>query len=70
MIDIKYRYDCRRQTQFNASGRGKKVLKSSRDKKEGVYRCGEGGEESMLGDPGSELRLGRKRKENNAKIRH
>ena len=36
-------------------------LKSPRDKNEGVYRSGEGGEKSLLNDPGSEQSLGREK---------
>ena len=31
----------------------------SRDKNQGAYRSGEVGEKSLLGNPGSELQLGR-----------
>ena len=45
------------------SRRGKKGLKSSRDKNEGVHCSGEGGEEpAYVVDPGSELRLGTEKK--------
>ena len=43
--------------QFDASRRGKKTLRSSRDNKESTYRSGAGGE-GPLCDPGSELLLG------------
>ena len=44
--------------QFEASRRGKKMSNSSREKNEGTYRSGNGGGESPLCDPGSELLLG------------
>ena len=55
----------RGQAQFDASSRQrKKGRKSSRDKNEGTHRSsGEGGEKALVSDPGSELRLGRKKKE-------
>ena len=34
---------CQTKSQFDASRRGKKMLDSSRDKNEGLYRSGEGG---------------------------
>ena len=43
------------------------MLNSSRDKNEGTYRSGEGGEKSLLCDPGSELRL-RGERDRSAKI--
>ena len=42
---------------FDASRRGKKQLESCREQNEGAYRSLGGGEKSLLGDPGSELRL-------------
>ena len=36
------------------------MLKFSRDKNEGTYRSGKGGEEPAICDPGSELRVGRR----------
>ena len=46
---------------FDTSRRGKKGMTSSRDQNEGAYLIGEGGEGPLLGDPGSELRLGREK---------
>ena len=38
-------------------------MKSSRDENEGTRRSGRGSEDELLGDPGSELRLGRQKEE-------
>ena len=42
---------------FDANRRGKKRLKSCRDKNEGMYRRGKGGGKGLISGPGSELRL-------------
>ena len=53
--------------QFDASRRGKEALNSARDKSEGAYRSGEGGEEPPLSDPGPELGLRRGKEKTKAR---
>ena len=50
--------------QFDASRRGKKGLKSSRDKKKKTRTVAGRGEKSLLYDLGPELRLGGRKKKN------
>ena len=56
---------------FDASRRrGKKGLEFSRDKNEGAYpTVAERGKKSLLGDPGSELHVGRRRKGGKKRLR-
>ena len=51
----------------DGGGRGMQVLNSCRDRIEGAYRSGKGGK-SLLGDPRSELRLGREREKEKVRI--